>query len=382
MTSSNNSKKILITGSTGLLGSHILRLLLEQRQYTPVAMVRTLSQKQACENIGIDAVIGDLQNSASLKVLSETDFYAVINSAAIAGDWIDKQLAQEVNVKGTKELIKNLPHVKIFVHISTIGVYGHKAYHNITEDRKYRKSSTYEDSKIDAEKYIRRIVDKQKQTKFIIIRPPTLYGENDRHFFPRLLKYIRLGKFKFVGKGIIFFPLIHAEDAARAILLSLESNCNSGSAFHISGPDTTIRDFIHILSKKMNQKTINKTYPYYPFLFLSFFYELFGKLSGKEPYIFRKRVRYFGRSRHVNISKAKNELKFEPKISLEEGIERTLKFFIEEESIKNIKLNIKRIGPYVMDIPYYFVFILEKISNRISNEKSLIKNDIVFDKST
>jgi nucleoside-diphosphate-sugar epimerase len=373
-------QKILITGSTGLLGSHVLRKLLEDNEYTPVAMVRSISQKKACEKIGIEAVIGDLLDPETLKTISSLNFSGLIHCAAIAGDWVNKELAEKINVLGTENLTNAFSGIKTFIHISTIGVYGHKSYHNISEKRKYRKSSIYENSKIRAEKIIKKAVKEHPQTKYVIIRPPTMYGENDRHFFPRLLKYIRSGKFKFVGRGKVYFPLIHADDAANAIVSALSTGVPSGTAFHISGPTITLRDFINELSQEMKITPKIKTYPYYPMLIISLFYEAYGKIFNKEPYIFRKRIRYMGRTRNVNISKSVNELGFKPKIALKDGIRRTLIFFMEEENRKNVNTKLNPFEQYLKDIPYFFIYILEKISSRFSSEKSLLNHDQNIDK--
>ena len=98
--------------------------------------------------------------------------------------------------------------------------------------------------------------------------------------------------------------------------------------------------------------------------------------------MFRKRIRYLGRSRHVDTSKAKLELDFSPQIKTKDGIKRTLVFFMEEESARNIKTKLNPLEQYLKEIPYFFIFILEKISSSFSTENPVLKKELPFEKSS
>jgi nucleoside-diphosphate-sugar epimerase len=323
-------------------------------------LVRTKLHYEAWKKIGIEAIIGDLTDKKSLEPLSSMNINAVIHTAALAGDWMEKSLAYKTNVEGTSNLLEICTHVARFIHISTIGVYGHKPYYNITESRKYKRSSIYENSKIEAEKQLLRKTQSNSRTKYIIIRPPTMYGENDRHLFPKLIKYVNKGSFRFIGRGRVLFPVLHAEDAARAVISSLTADIPSGSIYHLSGPETTLKEFMTILSKEMSKNPSFKTIPYYPALLLSIFFELKGKLTRKEPLIFRKRIRYLGRSRHVNIQKARKELTFFPQITPEIGIPRTLRFLQEEEQHKICSFKVSKEINLPVDVPFYIKKVFAK----------------------
>ena len=338
-----------------------MRLLLDTPDVVPIPLVRNQNQYDAWAFHGIYGYIGDLKEPDSLSGLSKMDIDVVIHTASITGDWVNEKLAYQVNATGTQILVNNCQHVKRFVHVSTIGVYGHKTYSNIDENKRYRKStSPYENAKIEAEKIIKRATIENPTCRYIIIRLSSMYGEGDRNLFPRLVKFVQKRNFTFIGYGKILFPVIHAEDAARAVIQAMDYNIPTGSIFHISGPETTLRHFMEILTKVMNADPAFKTLPYYPALVLSCFYELKGRIMHKEPWMFRKRIRYLGRSRSINTSRIERELHFRANIKPEDGIIRTFLMFKEEErqiaNVLSVSINKSERSP----IPFFLKKVLVK----------------------
>lgn len=334
-------KKILVTGASGLLGSHVVRLLHLDPEFRPVPLVRTKEQATEWEVLGLDPVIADLRNPPfNLPV----DLWGVVHTAAIAGDWVDADLAYAVNRDGVRHLVEAaaLTQCQRFVHISTIGVYGHARYDRATEDRKYGRSSTYENSKVAGEKVIlgdikakiSSAVEDFPRMTFVVLRPPSMYGEGDRHVIPKFTKYIERGKFLFVGGGKSLYPVIHAADAARAVLLALQKpDLRSGERYHICDDSRiTLRGFVEVLAQNMGMEPEFKSIPYWPAYLLSCVFAMVGRVRGKEPWIFPKRIKYLGRTRNVDITKARKELGFEPEINPAQGIPRTLEWLREEQT--------------------------------------------------
>ncbi|MHA2366217.1 MAG: NAD-dependent epimerase/dehydratase family protein [Candidatus Hodarchaeales archaeon] len=325
-------KSVLVTGASGLLGSHVVRLLFLAKKFIPIPMVRTEEQASEWRNLGLNPVLADLMNTT---ITLPKSIWAIIHTAAVVDDWVDKSAAFTVNVEGTHRLIESALKTDCnrFIHISTIGVYGHSPYTDATEEQPFKKTSVYENTKIKAEKVVNSYLDNTKGLKFIILRPPSMYGEGDRHIIPKYKKYIQKRKFLFINNGKNLYPIIHAADAAQAVLLSLQKDdITSGSKYHLSD-DTriTLRRFIEILAENLNIEPKFRSIPFWPAFILSTFFEIAGKIRKKEPWIFRKRIKYLGRDRHVDITKAKEELGFQPKINSEIGISRTLKWIKEEE---------------------------------------------------
>ena len=116
--------RVLVTGSTGFVGSHVCRLLVE-RQHTVFGLCRDSSARlpQGCTT-----VCGDLEDVASLDAaLRESAFDVVINVAGVYAWWLaDASLFDRVNVAGVRNLIEALrkhPGAAL-VQVSTVLAYG------------------------------------------------------------------------------------------------------------------------------------------------------------------------------------------------------------------------------------------------------------------
>ena len=178
---SNERNNILVTGGSGLVGSHVLKKLLDEQNHDFSVLVRNEQQAKIWHTFGIKTVIGDLEHPNFRLPDSIT---TIIHIAAIAGDWVNRKKAYAVNVTGTEYLLKQAEKIgcKKFNYVSTIGVYGHSKYVNAIETKKLKTSSTYERTKLQAEKFIQEYAKSAKNDmELLIIRPSSMYGEGDRY---------------------------------------------------------------------------------------------------------------------------------------------------------------------------------------------------------
>ena len=199
--SPTSNDSVLITGASGLLGSHVVKQLLNFKEQDFIVLVRNKDQQKIWNAFGIKAILGD-QEQPVFTIPSSIK--TIIHIAAVAGDWVDKKKAHTVNVVGTEHLIREAEKIgcKKFIYVSTIGVYGHVKYMNAKETRKLKSSSTYEKTKLDAEKFIQRYKKANNTSmEFIIVRPSSMYGEGDRYIIPGYSKYLKQGKMVLIAGG-------------------------------------------------------------------------------------------------------------------------------------------------------------------------------------
>lgn len=340
MHSETNTDKILITGASGLLGSHVVKQLIDSSRDNLVLLVRNSKQQEIWSLFGIKTVIGDLAQ-ADFSLQKDLGIKTVLHIAAIAGDWVDKKTAYAVNVKGTEYLVKEAEKIGCtkFIYVSTIGVYGHDKYQNATETKKRKTAYTYEKTKLEAEKYLQ-AYKKANGTAmdFIIVRPSSMYGEGDRYIIPAYSKYLREGKMVLIGGGKSLYPIMHASDAATALVKILSGNYTNGreiNAFNLCD-DSKIsqKEFISLIKEGIGVEGEIRSIPYTSAYLASMFFELKGKITKTTPRIFRKRVKYLGVTRNVSIQKAREELGFNPEWTPQEGIPSVLHALEEEEAYK------------------------------------------------
>src|SRR5262245_55461715 len=116
----------LVTGATGLLGSHIVEQL--RRRGRPVrVLVRPGADRSWLKMQNVESVDGDLFDEKSLRVACQ-GVTAVYHAAARVGDWGPWDDFVRVSIDGTRYLIDAAiaSGVPRFIHVSSISAYGHR----------------------------------------------------------------------------------------------------------------------------------------------------------------------------------------------------------------------------------------------------------------
>jgi nucleoside-diphosphate-sugar epimerase len=116
-----NAMKVLVTGASGFLGGYLVEQLVKHK-HTVRAAVRPTSSRKVLENLPVEIVVGDMNNSRSLaKMIEGID--AVIHSAVATGGTLEYM--EKVNIEGTKIMLDlaRKAEVKRFVFLSSLVVY-------------------------------------------------------------------------------------------------------------------------------------------------------------------------------------------------------------------------------------------------------------------
>jgi len=199
--------RTLVTGGTGLVGSRLLRHLvnvgLECR-----ALVRSGKEVPA----GVDRVKGDLFDAASLKNAVE-GISAVIHLAAVFRTHDEKEIWR-ANLEGTRDLIaavKQYAPQARFIMASTCLVYDEDASHPGQESDELHPKHAYPASKVAAEKELR-----ESGLNWSVLRLPFVYGDGDEHLaaVPAIVSRMKWHPAQ-------SFSLAHQRDIARAFELAL-----------------------------------------------------------------------------------------------------------------------------------------------------------------
>ena len=215
----------LVTGATGLLGSHICEQLIQAGQ--PVrALVRPSSDTSFLESIGVELATGDVVDPESLDA-SMQDVNTVYHAAAQVGDWGKWAWYVSVTIEGTRNMLAAAEQagVKRFLHVSSISAYGHPDGEGLVLDETaplgvgLHKWSYYSRAKVEAEKLVW-AAHEQGRLPVTVVRPSWLYGERDRASMPRLITAIKAGKAKLIGKGDNRLNLTYAGNEAEGCILA------------------------------------------------------------------------------------------------------------------------------------------------------------------
>lgn len=320
--------KVLVTGGTGFLGSHIALRLLERGD-----AVRILARRKTpfAENGSVEFVQGDVADFDTVrKACRGVD--AVIHTAAKEGVEPNKRPFFQTNVQGTRNLLDacRAEGVPRFVFTSSpSAVDGGVPLEGADETLPYpcRSLSTYALTKRLAEE----MVLGANSASFLTcaIRPRLIWGPGDRQLIPRVIEKARKGTLRQVGDGANLIDTTFIDNAAEAHLLALDALAPGspvpGNAYFISqGEPVDCWEWINRILEMAGLPPVRKRLSFrcaYRFgALLEWGYALC--CPNTEPPMTRFLATQLAQSYWFSIEKARRDLNYVPRVTLAEGAER------------------------------------------------------------
>jgi len=324
----------LVTGATGLLGSHICEQLV-QRDMPVRALVRPTSDTRFLDSLGVEKAVGDVTDAESLAVACK-GVDAVYHAAARVGDWGPWEEFVAISIEGTRNMLNAARDagVKRFLHVSSISAYGHPDGEGLVLDESaplgvnLYKWSYYSRAKAEAER-IAWAYYERGEVPLTVVKPSWLYGPRDRASMPRLIRAIRAGKGKLLGDGQNRLNLTYAANEAEGAILAATSDGALGEAYNLSSDgEITQEQYFNKIAECLGAKPVTRKVPYRVAYSAAFLMELFGHMLGrkKPPLVTRYSVWLIGRKCFFSPQKAREQLGWQPTVGYDEGIEQAVRW--------------------------------------------------------
>lgn len=312
----------LVTGATGLLGSHVTDLLLERGEAVRVLARRT-DDTARLTHAGAQIAWGDLGDRASLAA-AVCGVDRVLHCAARTGPWGPLAEYEIANVIGPGTLIDvaMAAGVQRIVHVSSITVHGNDVGGEVDEMAPIRVAANpYSRTKIAGERLVHQMIHAQG-APVTVVRPGLIYGPRDTNSFCRFAALVERRKMIVIGSGHNHVPLIYATDAARGVVLASEVACATGKTYLLVNDEpVTQNDYLRAMAEELNVPAPTRRIPYRVALALGMTAELVGHLAHlAQPPLTRFGVQALGGENRFNIRRAREELGFRPEVSLAEGV--------------------------------------------------------------
>ena len=328
--------KILVTGSTGFVGSNIVEALLREDDSNEIALfVRNPTKLAQMDIIGLrncEVYEGDITNQTHLEKAMEFNPSAVIHAAALVDDWASMNKLTEVNVQGTKNLVDAIcsHSTKCFlIHISSTGVYP-RITSIITEETPLLPFDNYHKSKLTSERVIIHAVN-EGEISATILRPPNVMGLRDTTHMLKICQAIKDGKFPLINSGTARQTWLGGEDLARAAILTLKnSEIATGKVYNLKSFEITVKKLYDLITTKLKVTTLPKTYNYHLAYLIGFTSEMIGKIRGKPSTLNRYRVLKFARDRLFDDTKIRGELGYYPICTSDETISKSVEWLLKK----------------------------------------------------
>jgi nucleoside-diphosphate-sugar epimerase len=330
----------LVTGATGMLGSHIAERLTAQGRRVR-ALVRPESDTRFLESIGVELLRGNLTDRESCSRAAQ-GVDVVYHAAAKVGDWGTWAEFQASCLDATENLGHEAAKAGVgrFLHISSTSAYGHPAEGGPPVDESaplgqnfWRPWDYYTISKVECERILWHQAEREG-LRLTIIRPSWLYGERDRTTTRRLVERLRKGSVPLIGPGDNPLSAIYAGSVADAAILAARDPGSVGEAYNITNQGRiSQKEFMNLFAKVCGAPPVRRRLSY-PLVFAaSFLFEAHGRLThrARPPLITRYATWLMGRYLEYSTAKAQARLGWIPGPSYHESIERTVRWLDESE---------------------------------------------------
>jgi nucleoside-diphosphate-sugar epimerase len=317
----------VITGATGLLGSHVAERLCGEG--VPVrALVRRESDTTFLRTLPVEVVIADLNDLRQTPRAFE-NAGTVYHCAAFVRDWGTWQEYYEGTVELARKVVtaSRMAGAGRLVHVSSISVFGNppESAGTITEDTPTGQflwpGDYYGRSKLLAEEKVREHPD------HVIIRPSWIYGRRDLVSLPRVIEALRTRRARIIGRGDNLLNLVSAVDVARGIVLAAQTPAARGQAYHLcSSGEITQREFFDLLSERLDLPRAGRRVPFRLAWRAAAFLEILFRAARRKtpPPFTRRALLMLSRPTRFSIDKAARELGWRPEVNIREGLEDAL----------------------------------------------------------
>lgn len=334
-------RTVLVTGATGLLGSHVAERLVAGG-HAVRALVRQGSRTEFLDSLGVEVVRGDLTNSRDCDAAT-AGVVQVYHCAAKVGDWGTWPEFQRGCMDATRTLAESAGRAGVdrFLHISSTSAYGHPADRERPVDEIEPLGQNvwfmdyYTRSKVDCERILWDLAERSG-LPLTIIRPSWLFGERDRTTIPRFLREFARRRVLILGKGDNPLSAVYAGVVADAAILAANDPGSRGEAYNITnqGPITQ-REFLDLIADALQVPRVGRHIPYRVAYGGGFLMEMQGRLLRQErpPRVTRYGAWLLGRYLAYSTEKARTRLGWEPSIGYRESIERTIRWFREQSEV-------------------------------------------------
>lgn len=330
---------VLITGGGGFIGSHLVESQLEQGHRVRAIDSRLDRLSHLGGDSRLEVVSGDMTHD---RLVRETvQGVDVIYHLASAHLEISTPAARyvQVNIAATENLLAAARSARVarVVHCSSVGVFGDLATLPASEATPCRPTNIYGRTKLAGE---RAALDQGRQSGLpvVVVRPAWVYGPRCPRTH-KLFHAIRRGRFVMVGSGETLRQPLYVADAVRGLELCAQLDAAVGQVYILAGNQTvTIKELVHTIAGIVDAPPPGLRVPVLAAKAVGLGLEMASRVIGREPPFSRRSTDFFLQHNAYDISKARRELAFQPRVDLKEGIGNTWRYLSAQQEPRPIHL--------------------------------------------
>jgi len=331
--------RILVTGGAGFISSHFFdRLREEGHELVSLDLVEPTWDPGRAEMRR-----GDIRDRDAVReAMRGCD--AVLHLAAAHHDFgIERPTFFDVNEAGTRVLTEVMDEygIRRICFFSTVAVFGDapEPHH---EDAPKAPNSPYGESKLAGEAVLRSWSEKGEGREVLVIRPTVTYGPGNFANMYSLIRQVDSGKFFQVGKGDNIKSLSYVENLVGAVIFLWKRE--TAPAFddfnYIDKPDLTSAQITRAVYRSLGKEGPKLKVPMWFALLAALPFDIVIKLTGRNLPVSSARIKKLFAARTKYESDKLRQAGYRPPVSIEEGIDRMVKWYQAEGKGKEAVWNL------------------------------------------
>jgi 2-alkyl-3-oxoalkanoate reductase len=337
------SRRALVTGATGLVGSHIVELLVREG-WSVRGLARDERSKAAVRSLGAEPVDGDVLRADTLLAASNGVDAIFHTAAAITagGGW---ESYRRLNIDGTAAMIVAAEASGArLLHLSSVAVYGSTGRYNAEGNKTSEDTplgqlparSHYARSKRESEELV---MDAHRSGRIwaAAVRPSVIYGPRDRQFVPRMARALSLGVMPVIGGGASTLSVVHAANVAEGALRAVTTDGAGGRAYNLANDfDVTVRDFFRLGARGLGRTVRLVPIPLWIARLALRGFRIVDRiaLGGKFAVASEGSLSFVSRDNPFTSERARRELGWAPHVRPEEGVPAAFRWWLEHAKNK------------------------------------------------
>lgn len=333
-------RRIVVTGATGFLGGAVARRLRATRPAVELlALGRNPARGAALQADGIAFARLDLTDASAVAcTLRGGD--VVVHAAALSSPWGLYPAFHAANVVASNNVVAACVQAGAtrLVHVSTPGI-----YHDGTPRRGIREDDPlpmrainhYVATKRESEQRVLAAAAAH-QLPVLALRPRAIFGPGDTAILPRIAQALQAGRMRRIGDGDCMIDMSYIDNVVDAVLLAADAPRGlSGRAYNISnGEPVRIWDVIDRLADALGvprpRQHISRRKALLVAGMLETGYRTFAPM--REPPLLRYGVDLLSVDMTLDIGRARDELGYRPRVSMDEALARTFAGLVRDVS--------------------------------------------------
>jgi nucleoside-diphosphate-sugar epimerase len=319
--------RALVTGATGLVGSHIVDRLLAD-DWSVRALVRSSSPE--LERRGVDTAKGDILDLESFAAAARGVDVIFHTAAAVtpSGRW---EAFRRPNVDGTAHAIAAAERSGArLLQLSSVAVYGPTGRYRASGEKTDEDTplgplperAYYARSKRDSEQLV---MDAHAAGRIwaTAVRPDIIYGTRDRQFTPRVARLLSRGLVPLIGGGRSTLAVVHAANVADGAVLAATNDAAGGRVYNLANDyDVSVKEFFELAARGLRKRVrfIPVPVPVARIAFASAKFAIRVATAGKLSVLSNASLAVLTEDNPFTSERARRELGWTPAVRPEHGI--------------------------------------------------------------